>query len=219
MSMTRVVQRARRPRTDVESARSARNSEMAAALRDAALDLFASRNYSVVTIKDISEAINVNPSLIYYYFGSKEDLFLSAIESLVDDAFEKFNAIHKITDSSEQTISIWIEIHIMQFVILQKLAKISLDYAGTANRTSRIDSAIRKFYDLEAVVLSQAIESGIQKKLFRKVDPKSMAQFISTFLDGTLFRNVMFPTFNYAVAIRHMREIVLEHLRFPRESK
>lgn len=202
--------RARRPASPT---RGDRKSEMAATLQRVALDLFASQNYSTVTIKDISEATGVNPSLIYYYFGNKEDLFLSAVESVVEEAFAKFEQISEHSHSAEKIISDWIEIHILQFVLLQKLAKISLDYAGTRSRTARVDRAIRKFYDREAVVLGRAIRGGAAKGIFGKVDAKETATFISTFLDGALFRNVMFPSFDYAAAIAHMREVVMAHLK------
>src|SRR5262249_25900564 len=48
-----------------------RASTTASALLRIALDLFAAKNYSTVTIKDIAEATGMNASLIYYYFGSK----------------------------------------------------------------------------------------------------------------------------------------------------
>ena len=44
-----------------------------AILQDVALDLFSSRGFHAVTIKDIAAATGLNTSLIYYYFGSKED--------------------------------------------------------------------------------------------------------------------------------------------------
>ncbi|MBS1168333.1 MAG: TetR family transcriptional regulator [Proteobacteria bacterium] len=188
---------------------------VADALRQIALDLFASQNYSTVTVKDISSSTGVNASLIYYYFGSKEALFLSAVNAAVERAFEQFNAVSQRGDSPEDIISAWIEVHIVQFIMLQKLAKISLDYACTSSRKAHIDKAIRKFYDKESAVLGRAIRQGITRGIFREVDPMEMATFISTFLDGVLFRNVMFPTFDYTAAIGSMRSIVLEHLRRP----
>jgi AcrR family transcriptional regulator len=186
---------------------------VAEALRKIALDLFASQNYSTVTIKDISSATGVNPSLIYYYFGSKEALFLEVVNAAVEEAFVKFESVTHRSDSPESVIAAWIEIHIAQFVTLQKLAKISLDYACTSSRTAKVDKAIRKFYDKEEIVLSRAILNGIAKGTFREVDPLETATFISTFLDGVLFRNVMFPSFDYSAAIDHMRTFVLDHLR------
>lgn len=192
--------------------RKPRSTDMAKTLQAAALDLFASQNYSTVTIKDISEASGVNPSLIYYYFGSKEELFLEAVESTVAEAFLKFEAIREQATEPEEIIGRWIETHIVQFRLMQRLAKISLDYANTHSRTARIDKAIRKFYDKEAVVLRRAIRAGIKKGIFREVDATETSVFISTFLDGTLFRQVMFPSFDYRAAIANMRAMVLAHL-------
>lgn len=189
-----------------------RSSEVADALQRAALDLFARQNYSTVTIKDIAAETGINSALIYYYFGSKEELFLKAVETTVEVAFQKFSDVSADAQSPVEIIASWIEIHIIQFVLLQKLAKISLDYASTRNRTQRIDRAIRTFYDKESVVLGRAIREGIEQGIFRAVDPEAMSVFISTFLDGCLFRSVMFPRFGHRRAIEDMRRFVLEHL-------
>lgn len=197
--------RARKPRP--------RSSEVADALQRAALDLFARQNYSTVTIKDIAAETGINSALIYYYFGSKEELFLKAVETTVEVAFQKFSDVSADAQSPVEIISSWIEIHIIQFVLLQKLAKISLDYASTRSRTQRIDRAIRTFYDKESVVLGRAIRDGMEQGVFREVDPERMSVFISTFLDGCLFRSVMFPRFGHRRAIEDMRRFVLEHLQ------
>jgi AcrR family transcriptional regulator len=193
-------------------------SNAADTLLRVALDLFARQDYSTVTIKDIAKETGFNASLIYYYFESKEELFLRAIELTVETAFQKFEAIREQADSPEAVISSWIEIHITHFVLMQKLAKVSLDYASTRNRTQKLDAAIRAFYDKEAIVLGQAIRDGLRQGVFRRTQPRAMAVFISTFLDGTLFRSMMFPEFDYRTAIRHMRSVVLDHLRMGPEG-
>ena len=45
-----------------------------------ALNLFAERNLSSVTIKDIACEIGINTALIYHYFDNTEALFRAAIE-------------------------------------------------------------------------------------------------------------------------------------------
>jgi AcrR family transcriptional regulator len=187
-------------------------SDVAKTLQSAALKLFAERNYSTVTIKDIAKATGMNSALIYYYFGSKEELFLGVVESTVEDAFRQFNEVKSDEADPKSIIVLWLQIHILQFALLQKLAKMSLDYAGEQSHTPRIDKAIKKFYDKESVVLRKAIKDGVALGVFREVDPVQMAMFISTHLDGVLFRSMMFPKFNYKRAIVAMRELVLEHL-------
>ena len=192
-----------------------RSSEVAKLLHDVALDLFAAQNYSHVTIKDISAASRVNAALIYYYYGSKEELFLKVIEETAEEAYQKFQSVAEHIDSPETLISIWIELHVTEFPLMQKLGKISLDYATTHNRTKRIDEAVGKFYAIEASILRRAIRLGIAKGVFQEVNVSDAIVFISTFLDGCLFREFMLPSFDPKAAIRHMRQILLDHLRKP----
>ena len=187
-------------------------SSTASALLRIALDLFAARNYSTVTIKDIAEATGMNASLIYYYFGNKEGLFLKVVEAAADDAFNSFVVIRNDGASPREIISLWIENHILQYPLMQKLIKISIDHANTHSPTPKIDRAIRKFYDIEARVLGGAIRDGIAEGLFAPVVPERMAEFISTFLDGALVRSVMMNEFDAAAAIRDMRDVVLRRL-------
>ncbi|MCB8874625.1 TetR/AcrR family transcriptional regulator [Acidisoma silvae] len=210
---TRTAKPAVKPRATRPRKAQARSLDVADALQRAALDLFAQQNYSTVTIKDIAAATGINSALIYYYFGSKEDLFLKAVENTVEVAFRKFDDVSAGVQSPEAIIVSWIEIHVIQFLLLRKLAKISLDYASTRSRTPKVDRAIRSFYDKESLVLGKAIKDGIEQGLFRPVDPDSMSVFISTFLDGCLFRSVMFPRFNHRRAMDDMRDFVLGHLK------
>lgn len=50
-------------------------AETAVAILDAAEPLFAGQGFAATTIKQIGAAAGVNPALIYYYFGSKEELY------------------------------------------------------------------------------------------------------------------------------------------------
>jgi AcrR family transcriptional regulator len=52
-----------------------RDAETAIAILDAAEPLFAGQGFAATTIKQIGAAAGVNPALIYYYFGSKEELY------------------------------------------------------------------------------------------------------------------------------------------------
>lgn len=179
-----------------------------------ALDLFSAQNYSSVTIKDIAKAAGVNASLIHYYFSSKEDLFLRIVEDTANEAFGTFEAIRDNAVSPAEVLSLWIENHILQFALMQKLIKISLDYAATHNRSERIDDAIRRFYDIEAEVLGSALAAGMAGGDFARRNIPDTITFISTFLDGALIRSVMFPDkFDRRSAIEHMRAVVLDYLR------
>lgn len=174
-----------------------------------AFSLFAERNYSQVTIKDISEATGLNPSLIYYYYGSKEGLFLKVVETAALKAHDSFRAIATDLTDPMRTISLWIINHAKQFELMQKLIKISIDYANTHNNNAEIDQAIRRFYDIERAILKSAISQGIATNVFRPVETDKVVSFISTYLDGVLVRSVMFSEFDFAQSIEELSEFVI----------
>jgi AcrR family transcriptional regulator len=189
------------------------SGDNAATLLRIALDLFSEQNYSSVTVKDIARAAGVNAALVHYYFASKEDLFLKVVEAAANEAFESFEAIRNNTVAPREVISLWIENHILQFSLMQKLIKISLDYATIHDRSERIDNAIRKFYDIEEEVLGNALRRGISESVFKPCDVNAMITFISTFLDGALIRSVMFrDKFDQRAAIRNLCDVTLRYL-------
>ena len=56
------------------------------AILDAARRAFAERGYDQVTIRGVAETAGVDPALVHHYFGSKEGLFVAAMELPVDPA-------------------------------------------------------------------------------------------------------------------------------------
>jgi TetR/AcrR family transcriptional regulator, upper aerobic nicotinate degradation pathway regulator len=178
-----------------------------------ALDLFTRRNYSSVTIKDIAAATGMNTSLIYYYFGSKEELFLKVVEQTANRAIATFEAIRDEDASPEQVVSLWIENHILQFPLMRKLITISLDYSKTHERSPRVDRAIRRFYDVEAAILGDALRLGIAQGDFAPVEIDRTVAFISTALEGALVRSILFPRFDARGPVATLREITLGRLR------
>lgn len=200
-----------RARQDAPDSAAARN-DMAGAILAAALALFAERNYSTVTMKDIAEALGINPSLIHYYFGSKESLFLQVVENAALRAHQTFLAIRAGVDEPADIIRLWVLNHVSQFKLMQDLIRISVDYAQTHQGNDKIDAAIRKFYRIEAHILEEALARGIAAGSFREVEIKRTATFISTFLDGVLVRSIMFAEFDETTAVHDLVEFIMGHV-------
>lgn len=59
-----------------------RDAGTAEAILDAAERLFAAQGFAATTIKQIGAAAGQNPALIYYYFGSKEELYRRLLQRL-----------------------------------------------------------------------------------------------------------------------------------------
>ncbi len=52
---------------------------------DAALELFITQGYAKTSVSDIVHKVNVAQGLFYYYFKSKEEVFLAAMEQYTDE--------------------------------------------------------------------------------------------------------------------------------------
>lgn len=181
-------------------------------IRQAALELFSLRGFSAVTTKDIADATGFNPALIYYYFGSKEELFRRAVTLAVDRAFEQFRISRQGHEQPRELLYGWLDTHILQFDTISKLIMISMDYAKTAKRKSRLDEAIHQFYDEEREVLRQALSAGIARGEFKKVDVAETATFISTYLDGVCVRAIILKKFDPIPAIKQLRSFLDTYL-------
>jgi AcrR family transcriptional regulator len=182
-------------------------------IRAAALDLFAARGFSAVTTKDIADATGFNPALIYYYFGSKEELFRRAVTLAVERAFEQFRIAREGLEHPRDIIYGWLDNHVREYETISKLIKISIDYAKAAKRNARIDEAIRRFYDEERDVLRAALAAGIARGDFRVVDVDETATFISTYLDGVFGRAMILRDFDPIAAIGELRSFLNSHLK------
>lgn len=180
----------------------------------AALRLFAERNFSSVTIKDIARSLGLNAGLIYYYFDSKTDLLRASISHVVDTTFASFRELERETLQPWKVIDAWLESNIEQSSDMYRFVKIALDFKGANERDSAIEATIARFYDQERRLLCRVIRRGSELGVFRNVQPTRMSDFISTHLDGCVVRSVVIDSFDVEVEIRELRSIVFQMLGF-----
>src|SRR5690606_22227104 len=58
-----------------------------------ATELFREKGYYATSLDDIADRIGFTKPAIYYYFKSKEDVLFAIVNSIVDEALERFHAI------------------------------------------------------------------------------------------------------------------------------
>ena len=68
------------------------NSGTREAILDAARRAFAEHGYQQATIREVAGLAGVDPALVHHYFGTKQDLFVAAVEFPVNP-FEAFVAL------------------------------------------------------------------------------------------------------------------------------
>lgn len=51
--------------------------------------LFAAKGYEAVAVRDILEEVNGAPGMFYYYFKSKQDIYIAAMEQYISERLER----------------------------------------------------------------------------------------------------------------------------------
>jgi AcrR family transcriptional regulator len=159
----------------------------------AALDLFSTRDFNRVTVRDIAAACDIDIALIYYYFANKDDLFGAAIEFAIRQALSRYRSRHPSDEDPISALNRWFDINIELAEPLKKMAKALIDYKFRDMSISAIDVLIGQLYKDEYTLLSESIREGVKRGLFRPVDAHRAAIFVSTHLDGIFFATMTRP--------------------------
>lgn len=174
-------------------------------LMNVALELFARRSFSSVTIKDIAKSAKVNSALLYYYFDSKEDLFKSSIEYAILRALDNYARLKEKHTDPVDLINDWFQNNIEMASSFRKLVKIMLDYSKSEIRLHSVDAMIKRFYKEEMSILSTSLRQGIATGLFQAVDADRAAEFASLHLDGIMTGSMIRPDLDLGHAITDLK--------------
>jgi AcrR family transcriptional regulator len=133
----------------------------------AATKIFAKHGFSGGRIDEISKAAKSYDRMIYYYFGSKEDLFIAVLEEMYRRFNEAETALELSSDQPEESLKAVIS---FMWGFYQKNPEfITLLNDENLHRGKHISKSLRaREYSSPAIqILERVLESGAQKKVFR----------------------------------------------------
>lgn len=133
----------------------------------AAIRIFAKNGFSGGRIDQISKAAHSYDRMIYYYYGSKEKLFIAVLE----DLYRRFNEAESSLDldASDPEKSLIAVVHFIWHYYQANPEFITLLNDENLHRGKHISKSLRaKDYSSPAInILSSILASGVKKKLFR----------------------------------------------------
>ena len=191
----------------------------------AALSEFAERGLPAASTDDIADRCGVNKRMIYYYFGSKEGLYLAALESV----FEKFVALEKQIDvehlepaaAIEAMINLKIDYYLENPEFVSFLAMENFYKARYLRKSKKLDMFKTPLTDVIARILKRGQSSG---QFRQDVDPVdfyvSMCALCIMYFSnqhslGVIFKRDMTSDVNIERRRRTVVDFVLSYLRVP----
>lgn len=137
------------------------NSNLRDKIIETSIELFNSKGYAHVTMRDISDALNISPGNLTYYFKRKKDLMM-CISAIQYEEYKNlnFSADVSIEDLNQQFISLtaFREKYFFYFSSFTELPNLYPEI-------SRIQiKVVNEFYILYNNLFSNFINKGIMKK-------------------------------------------------------
>lgn len=132
----------------------------------AGTELFATKGFAGVSIRELASAAGVNSALISYHFGGKEGLYEAVITAQYERLAGKFDAIAESTAPAAEKIRMYAEVirrtHTEEQPLMARLIQGEL-----TSPTSCLENVIRKYTVRISGIVSGIIREGITKGEFR----------------------------------------------------
>ncbi|HPI19712.1 MAG TPA: TetR/AcrR family transcriptional regulator [Candidatus Kapabacteria bacterium] len=189
--------------------------EIKAEIIEAARFLFMKYGFFKTTMEDIAKAIKKGKSTLYYYYKSKDEVFLDVInqvaKSLLFNIREKVN---QISSASEKLLG-YFEILIEEVKGVLDLYRLILEELKDNDYLSKnID---RLFYDKDIEFLESILVFGINRKEFLSLDmsnTKSLAELL-IIINRDLISNYLLKNkrIEWEQSVRFLSSIILRGIR------
>ncbi len=129
---------------------------------DAASALFAEKGYEAVSVRDILHVVDGAPGMFYYYFKSKQDIYLAAMEQYISTRLER-----KCRIIADEAVSFEEKLPIFRSMVEEDIQGYMENFAPQADAS--ISDISYKLYDLVhmlacmVIPYSQFILQGIRE--------------------------------------------------------
>ncbi len=187
--------------------------EKADEILEVAFELFSSKSYADVSMKDIAHKAGSSYSLVYYYYNSKDEIFYSSVRYAIKKAIQTYSDINIVEIDPVLAINKWLDVNIKLSESLKRLCKIMLEHSDRRSGSPTVEKDIKYFYKFEKTLLADSLRRGVQARMFVCDDPDDFAAFISSGIDGIYYGALTRPGFNIRKAIERLRSNVWVLLR------
>ena len=194
-----------------------RTSDAKERLMTATLELIWASSYGSVTIDDICLKAAVKKGSFYYFFESKSDLAVAAVERLWEEDWKpRLDAIFSPTAEPLRRLSGYLE-HLIQMQIKYKhqtghVLGCPLCSLGSevGTRDDSLGVKVRELMDRKRRYIESAIRDAVAEGSIEGCDPVQKARSLCALVEGTLVQGRIM---NDTDSIRRLPAMAMDHLR------
>ena len=157
--------------------------ETAAAVRAAALELFARYGYAAVSMRQLAEQVQIRPSALYHYWPTKQHLLVELLDRHMTALLEAWSACDgRLSDDPARRLDAFARFHIRYHI--NRPDEVFLSYMELRNlepqNFARIEKLRRRYEQIPKTI----IEDGVAAGAMRVSEPAIAAMALIAMLTG-----------------------------------
>jgi len=176
---------------------------------DAALDVLVNKGYEGSSMTDIVEKAKLSKGAIYWYYGSKKEVYLSLVNYWVRHYSPTLNHIVEDNQPASTQLKDLFNYFIKQYDINPDVFKALAEFWSIAGRDIEFKEKFDKVYSEFLLIIEKIIIKGIENDEFKKVDSKIAAISIMVNIESTIW----FTLFeNYGITTTEYMDTITEFI-------
>lgn len=148
-------------------------------LMEKAEELFTGLGYKAVSMDQIAEAAGISKMTIYKYFSSKEELFLSVLQSITEKTYKDLEDRVKSVDGTLEKIDI-----LLSFTMEYTKQYSFAFYKDIMDTTYIAEKMMQEKKKMSNILFQNIIRNGIERGEIRNVDETFIATMLIALIDG-----------------------------------
>ena len=185
---------------------------------DAALTCFSRTGYHQTSMDDLAAELPFSKGLLYYYFPTKRDLFVSLLDNWAKQSLQAWEAMLSPTEDVVTQICKSIQYGVQLVALSSDLARIEFEFYSEVGRDADVSEAFRALFAQFRARIKSILDSGVRSGDLRPLDTEAVAAVLFGAYEGLALQAVVEPdAFDWALVSDSLCQLVLHGLS--REDK
>lgn len=181
----------------------------------AAIDLFTARGYAATSVREIVEHAGLTKPALYYYFGSKESIYLEILRDIhirMDEALLRFST--EEGTSRERLTRFAVGLFELFEANVSTARFMNAVFWGPPQGAPPFDC--RTFHQDIRTAIGRMVEDGIARGELRPADPADVAQVFMAALSFSMDVHLVYPDWSPGEAgLRRVLDILFRGIALP----
>ena len=179
----------------------------------ATVDCISRYGYNNFSMQDVARSAGVSKGIIHYYFLNKDDLMMSVLEHVADDIGSLLcSGMSEAVDPIKK-LDLFIGTCLNIVRKTKEYYQVNMDFWTQINQKEEVRQTVAKHYRNFRETCAKVLIEGIEKGVFRDVNPNEYSSLIIALVDGISMQWLFDETaFNYEEVIKQVKKVILANL-------